>query len=74
VDGTLRRRFAGTSLEGRVFAKTGTLTAVNALSGFMLTKSGQVLIFSAYANDRPSQAGSAIAAMDAALVQISETN
>ena len=36
VDGTLRRRFAGTSLEGRVFAKTGTLTAVNALSGFML--------------------------------------
>jgi D-alanyl-D-alanine carboxypeptidase/D-alanyl-D-alanine-endopeptidase (penicillin-binding protein 4) len=74
VDGTLRRRFAGTSLEGRVFAKTGTLTGVNALSGFMLTKSGKMLIFSAYANDRPSMAGSATAAMDAALVEISETN
>mgnify|MGYP001168709190 FL=1 len=74
VDGTLRRRFAGTSLEGRVFAKTGTLNGVNALSGFMLTKSGKTLIFSAYANDRPSGAGSAIAAMDAALVEISETN
>jgi len=74
VDGTLRRRFAGTSLEGRVFAKTGTLTGVNALSGFMLTKSGKMLIFSAYANDRPSVAGSATAAMDAALVEISETN
>lgn len=74
VDGTLRRRFAGTSLEGRVFAKTGTLTGVNALSGFMMTKSGKMLIFSAYANDRPSVAGSATAAMDAALVEISETN
>lgn len=74
VDGTLRRRFAGTALEGRVFAKTGTLTGVNALSGFMLTKSGKMLIFSAYANDRPSVAGSATAAMDAALVEISETN
>jgi D-alanyl-D-alanine carboxypeptidase/D-alanyl-D-alanine-endopeptidase (penicillin-binding protein 4) len=74
VDGTLRRRFAGTALEGRVFAKTGTLTAVNGLSGFMMTKSGKMLIFSAFANDRPSEAGSAIAAMDAALVEISETN
>ena len=74
VDGTLRRRFAGTSLEGRVFAKTGTLNGVNALSGFMLTKSGKTLIFSAYANDRPSVAGPATAAMDAALVEISETN
>lgn len=74
VDGTLRRRFAGTALEGRVFAKTGTLNGVNALSGFMQTKSGKTLIFSAYANDRPSVAGSATAAMDAALVEISETN
>lgn len=74
VDGTLRRRFAGTSLEGKVFAKTGTLTGVNALSGFMTTKSGKTLIFSAYANDRPSEVGSAIAAMDAALVTIAEMN
>ena len=35
VDGTLRRRFAGTSLEGRIFAKTGTLMGTNALSGFL---------------------------------------
>ncbi len=74
VDGTLRRRFADTSLEGRIFAKTGTLNGVNALSGFMLTRSGRTLIFSAFANDRPSEAGSAIAAMDAALVEISETS
>ncbi len=74
VDGTLRRRFTGTSLEGRIFAKTGTLMGTNALSGFMLTKSGQTLIFSSYANDRSSKAESAIAALDATLVSISETN
>jgi D-alanyl-D-alanine carboxypeptidase/D-alanyl-D-alanine-endopeptidase (penicillin-binding protein 4) len=74
VDGTLHRRFAGTSLEGRIFAKTGTLAGTNALSGFMLTKSGQTLIFSAFANERPSEAESALAALDATLVTISETN
>lgn len=74
VDGTLRRRFAGTSLEGRIFAKTGTLMAVNALSGFMTTKSGKTLIFSAYSNDKPLTAESAIAALDATLVEIAETN
>jgi hypothetical protein len=40
----------------------------------MLTKSGQTLIFSSYANDRSSKAESAIAALDATLVSISETN
>ena len=74
VDGTLRRRFAGTSLEGRIYAKTGTLLGTSALSGFMLTKSGQTLVFSAYANDRPSAAGSATAALDATLLSISEMN
>ncbi len=74
VDGTLRRRFGGTSLEGRIFAKTGTLRGTNALSGFMLTKSGQVLVFAAFANERPTGGGSAITALDATLVAISETN
>jgi D-alanyl-D-alanine carboxypeptidase/D-alanyl-D-alanine-endopeptidase (penicillin-binding protein 4) len=74
VDGTLRRRFVGTSLEGRIYAKTGTLSGTNALAGFMHTKSGQMLIFSAFANERPSQAASAIEALDATLVTIAETN
>lgn len=72
VDGTLTRRFGGTALEGRIFAKTGTLTGVNALSGFLLAKSGRMLVFSAYANDRSSEAGSAAAALDDALLAIAE--
>ena len=74
VDGTLRRRFNGTPLEGRIFAKTGTLRGTNALSGFMMTKSGQMLVFAAFANERPTLAGSATDALDATLVTISEMN
>ncbi|MDP3740119.1 MAG: D-alanyl-D-alanine carboxypeptidase/D-alanyl-D-alanine-endopeptidase [Hyphomonadaceae bacterium] len=73
VDGTLSRRFKGTPLEGRIFAKTGTLKGTNALSGFMLTKRGEMLIFSAYANDRPEEAGSATIVLDQALVAIAES-
>lgn len=71
VDGTLARRFAGTALEGRIFAKTGSLNASRALSGYMLAASGEMLVFSAFANDiPPSGDDAAVAAMDAALVAI----
>jgi serine-type D-Ala-D-Ala carboxypeptidase/endopeptidase (penicillin-binding protein 4) len=73
VDGTLARRFKATSLEKRIFAKTGTLNASAALSGYMIARSGRTLIFSAYANDIPADA-SATGAMDAALVLIAEAN
>ena len=73
VDGTLARRFGGTPLEGRLFAKTGTLNATNALSGYMTAKSGRTLIFSAYANDVP-EGVTATKAMDEALALIAEGN
>ncbi len=74
-DGTLRRRFIGTSLEGRIFAKTGSINATRALSGYLLAKSGRMLIFSAIANDVPGdQGGLATGPMDAALVAIAEAN
>ena len=73
VDGTLARRFKGTVLEGKIFAKTGTINATNALAGYMTTKSGKTLTFAAYANDVPSGTA-ATPAMDAALVAIAEAN
>jgi D-alanyl-D-alanine carboxypeptidase/D-alanyl-D-alanine-endopeptidase (penicillin-binding protein 4) len=73
VDGTLARRFKGTALERRLFAKTGTLNATNALSGYLIAKSGRTLIFSAYANDVPEGAN-ATKAMDAALELIAAEN
>ncbi len=73
VDGTLRSRFRGTALEGRVFAKTGTLNAANALAGYLTAKSGATLVFAAYAGDMPGDV-SATAAIDAALVKVAEAN
>jgi D-alanyl-D-alanine carboxypeptidase/D-alanyl-D-alanine-endopeptidase (penicillin-binding protein 4) len=38
--GTLRHLFNGTSLDGRLYAKTGTLTGVRAISGVLQTNDG----------------------------------
>ena len=73
VDGTLARRFKGTSLEARITAKTGTLNATNAIAGFLTTKSGKTLAFAAYANDVPDDV-KATAYADKALVLIAESN
>jgi D-alanyl-D-alanine carboxypeptidase/D-alanyl-D-alanine-endopeptidase (penicillin-binding protein 4) len=73
VDGTLARRFRGTALEGRLFAKTGSLNATSALSGYLIARSGRMLTFSFYANDVPDGA-SATPVMDAALLLIAEQN
>jgi PBP4 family serine-type D-alanyl-D-alanine carboxypeptidase len=45
-DGTLKNRMLGTAAEGRLRAKTGTMTGVSALSGFTTTAGGETLIFS----------------------------
>lgn len=71
VDGTISSRFKGTLLEGKVFAKTGTLNASSALSGYLVTKTGRTLIFSSFANDMPGD-GSAGHYIDKALVLIAE--
>ncbi len=73
VDGTLTNRFRGTALERRLFAKTGTLNATNALSGYMVAQSGRTLTFSFFANDVPG-GGSATEVMDRVLELIAAAN
>jgi D-alanyl-D-alanine carboxypeptidase/D-alanyl-D-alanine-endopeptidase (penicillin-binding protein 4) len=73
TDGTLANRFRGTPLQGRLSAKTGTINASNALSGWMRSKSGKLLVFSFFANDVP-EAIRATEAMDAALLLIAQAN
>ncbi len=73
VDGTIARRFKGTTLEGRIFAKTGGLNATAALSGYMVAKSGRELTFSLFANDMPAGTR-AQPIMDAALIAIADAN
>lgn len=73
VDGTLSSRFRDTPLQGKLFAKTGSLNATNALSGYFTARSGRTLIFSAFANDVPAGTD-ARTALDKALVLIAEAN
>jgi D-alanyl-D-alanine carboxypeptidase/D-alanyl-D-alanine-endopeptidase (penicillin-binding protein 4) len=47
IDGTIKNRFMGTEATGLVRAKTGTLSGVSALSGYVGDK-GDVLIFSIF--------------------------
>lgn len=73
VDGTLRRRFAGTALEGRIWAKTGTLNATHALSGWLKAASGRELTFSIIANDVPN-GERVVPIIDAALLALAAVN
>ncbi|WDF71710.1 D-alanyl-D-alanine carboxypeptidase/D-alanyl-D-alanine endopeptidase [Novosphingobium sp. KACC 22771] len=74
VDGTLGRRMKNPVLQGKVFAKTGTLLAANALAGYLIAASGRELTFAIYANDRPSGAPSVLPTMDEALALIAAAN
>ena len=51
VDGSLTGRFTTGLLKGRVVAKTGTLSEVNTLSGYLTAASGRSLAFSVLCND-----------------------
>jgi D-alanyl-D-alanine carboxypeptidase/D-alanyl-D-alanine-endopeptidase (penicillin-binding protein 4) len=65
VDGTLRARFKAWSRARAVRAKTGTLNAVFALSGYVLSPPGKSPVaFALFVNGAPGKAGPARAAMD----------
>jgi len=52
VDGTLDHRFMTSPLKGKLWAKTGTMSEANALSGYLTAASGKTVAFSILINGR----------------------
>jgi D-alanyl-D-alanine carboxypeptidase/D-alanyl-D-alanine-endopeptidase (penicillin-binding protein 4) len=50
-DGTIGSRMRRTRAEGNAVAKTGSISNVRSLSGFVRTRDGEMLVFSILAND-----------------------
>lgn len=51
VDGTLRTRMRGTAAEANARGKTGTLSNVRSLSGYVTTADGRMLLYSVLCNN-----------------------
>ena len=67
-EGSLSNYFE--SAKGFIFAKSGTLSNNSALSGFLYTQKGKLLIFSILLNHYPGKAAGARHAMEKFLLNI----
>jgi len=74
VDGSLSGRFKQPSLDGKVFAKTGTMGEARALSGYVVAASGQTVAFSIMCTDHNPSPPADRAAMDKIVAAIAESN
>lgn len=70
VDGTLETRMRGTAAENNVRAKTGTLSRVSALSGYVRSADGELFAFSMIAGNFLAPAKTAEEIQDRALVRL----
>lgn len=70
-ESTLEERLEG--LEGRLFAKTGTISNVNSLSGYLETDSGREVIFSVLSNGSGLPSSRVRAAIDNVVRVLAET-
>ena len=64
VDGTLATRMEQPPARGNVLAKTGTIRHVNALGGYVNTRSGDRLAFYAVVNHHTGPSSDSVAALD----------
>ena len=71
TDGTLAKRFVNRQAEGSAYLKTGTLTGVKALAGYLLLPGNRKMIFVGIINHGNAEAGQK--ALDAAVDWVYQT-
>jgi serine-type D-Ala-D-Ala carboxypeptidase/endopeptidase (penicillin-binding protein 4) len=72
VDGSLAGRMKGTAAEGNVRAKTGTMSNIRSLAGYVTTRSGEHLAFVVVINNFEGTGAAANQAIDAIAVRLAE--
>lgn len=72
VDGSLASRMRGTAAEGRVRAKTGTMSNIRSLAGYATTRDQERLAFVVMVNNFEGTGAQATAAIDAIAVRLAE--
>ncbi len=68
--GSLKSRFVGTPVAGRVRAKTGSISRVNSLSGYIELDRGRFLTFSVQANHHAQPTRPMLAAIDSIVMEM----
>jgi D-alanyl-D-alanine carboxypeptidase/D-alanyl-D-alanine-endopeptidase (penicillin-binding protein 4) len=71
-DGTLSTRMKGTPAEGNVRAKTGSMTGVRTVSGYVTTADGEPLVFAILANNFETSAEIVNKATDDIVVRLAQ--
>jgi D-alanyl-D-alanine carboxypeptidase/D-alanyl-D-alanine-endopeptidase (penicillin-binding protein 4) len=71
-DGTIASRMKGTAAEGNARAKSGSMSNVRALSGYLTSAGGEPLVFSIIANNFETTADVINRATDAIVVRLAE--
>jgi len=72
VDGSLAARMKGTAAAGNVRAKTGTMSNIRSLAGYVTTRDGERLAFAIMVNNFEGTGADANAAIDAIAVRLAE--
>jgi len=70
MSGSLTQRLKGTAGESRVWAKTGSMSQVRSLAGYVVTEEGEPLVFAFMVNGFRVPAREIDAAMDQALLRL----